>query len=199
MSSRLCTLALAVLLSGCVSVEMGRLARDVEREVEAGGTAELGRGYAVAFGGGLIGTGRFVSRLVAPQSTEPARRLAGYVDQVKVARYPLVGAVDGRQLARPAQLDRYEADGWLPFVTARDTASAVWVLIREDGDALTDLLAVVVADEEVVMTRVTGELSALALDAITMGLESAALDDAFDQSGIFPPRMDEELDAAVDA
>ena len=52
------------------------------------------------------------------------------------------------RLARPARLDRYEADGWLPMVAARDSASAVWVLFREDDArmTLTDLLAVVVAD-----------------------------------------------------
>lgn len=199
MSSRLLPFALAILLSGCVSVEMGRLARDVEREVEADGTAELGRGYAIAFGGGVIGTGRFLSRLVAPQSTEPARRLAGYVDQVKVARYPLSGGVDGRRLARPARLDRYEADGWLPMVTARDEGSAVWVLVREDGDQLTDLLAVAVSEEEVVMTRVTGELSALALDAIALGLENQALSGAFSETGIFPDEMPDEPAPAVDA
>ena len=79
MSSRLGMLLLALSLSGCVSIEMGRLAREVEQEVEREGSAEVGCGFAVAFGGGTIGTSRFLGRLVAPESTEPYRRLSASV------------------------------------------------------------------------------------------------------------------------
>lgn len=189
MCSRIALVALALSLSGCMSLEMSRLAREVEHEVERDGAAEVGRGYAIAFGGGTIGTSRFLGRLVAPESTEPYRRLSGSVRQVKVARYPVFGVVDGMRLARPARLDRYEADGWLPMVAARDSASAVWVLFREDDArmTLTDLLAVVVADDELVLARVTGDLTTLALDALRDGADSGALSEALDDTGLFPP------------
>ena len=201
MSSRLGMLLLALSLSGCVSIEMGRLAREVEQEVEREGSAEVGRGFAVAFGGGTIGTSRFLGRLVAPESTEPYRRLSASVRQVKVARYPLVGTVDGMRLARPACLDAYEADGWLPMVSARDAGSATWVLYREDAEGLrlTDLLAVAVSDEELVLTRITGDLTTLALDALRESAGDSILRDALDDSGVFPAEAEPDAGRPVDA
>ncbi len=201
MSSRIAVLLLALSLSGCVSIEMGRLAREVEQEVERDGSAEIGRGFAVAFGGGTIGTSRFLGRLVAPESTEPYRRLSASVRQVKVARYPLVGTIDGMRMARPSRLDVYEADGWLPMASARDSASATWVLYREDAEGLrlTDLLAVVVSDEELVLTRITGDLTTLALDAFQESMGDSILRDALDDSGVLPIEVEPDDDLPVDA
>lgn len=190
-------LALAIGASGCVSLELGRIAREVEREVEASGTAEVGRGFAVSFGGGTIGTSRFVGRLVAPSATEPYRRLSGEVSQVKVARYPLSGQVDGRTVRRPATLDAYEADGWLPLVTVRDEAEAVWVMYRTDAGVLTDLLAVVLAEDELVLTRVRGDLSALVLEAVREVTLREELDGALREAHIVPePDAVEAVDAS---
>ena len=201
MSSRIAVLLLALSLSGCVSIEMGRLAREVEQEVERDGSAEIGRGFAVAFGGGTIGTSRFLGRLVAPESTEPYRRLSASVRQGKGARYPLVGTIDGMRMARPSRLDAYEADGWLPMVSARDSASATWVLYREDAEGLrlTDLLAVVVSDEELVLTRITGDLTTLALDAFRESMGDSILRDALDDSGVLPTEVEPDDGPPVDA
>ena len=182
---------LAVALGGCVSVEMGRLGSDLRSEAEAQ-DAEVGRGFAVAFGPGTIGTSRFLGRLVAAESTEPYRRMAGHVRRVKVARYPVEGALDGRQIARPAALARYDADGWLPLVTVREPDAAVWVLYREDADALTDLLAVVVGDGEIVATKVSGDLTALVIDALQSANADGWLDGALDGTGLYEDDADRE-------
>lgn len=197
MSSRVLALGLVavLVLPGCVSLEMGRMKREIARDVEAGGTAEVGRGFAVAFGRGTIGSTRFLTRLFAPSATEPYRALSRHVRQVKVARYDVAGAFDGRDVGRPSALDRYEADGWIPLATVRDEDQAAWVLYREDARTLelTDLLAIALTEEDLVMTRLRGDLSALVLDAAAMGAEHDVFGGALEETGVFG-RADEEAD-----
>lgn len=179
-------LVLLPALSGCVSFEMGGLKRSVARSIEAQSDAEIGDGFAVSFGRISIGSTRFLTRAVAPNSTAEARQLMHHVRSVKVGRYSLLGAFDGRQIAKPDALLRYERDGWLPFVTVRDSSSAAWVLVRErprDG-RLTDLLTVVVAEDDVVLTKVSGDLSSLVLDAVAMGGDGGFFGGALEEAGI---------------
>ncbi len=190
MSKALLLTLLVALASGCVSTEMGRLQRDIAHDLEAGGQAEVGRGFSMAFGRGSIGTTRFLGRLVAPSSTEPYRRLSRHVRRVKVARYPIVGTVDATLIDRPDALDRYSEDGWYPMVTVRDQDSRVWVLVREDEDmVLTDLLSIVVSGQDLVLTRVSGDLSGLVLDAGAMA-SGDLFGGALDGMGVF--ETDEE-------
>jgi len=180
MSSRVLALGLVavLVLPGCVSFEMGRIKREIEREVEASGSAEVGRGFAMSFGRGTIGTTRFLGRLFAPTATEPFRALAGHVRQVKVARYGVSGSFDASFVGRPEALSRYEADGWVPLMTVREPAESVWVFTRDsrDGQAVTDLLAVVLEQENLVLTRVRGDLTAAVLDMVERGIEGDWLD-----------------------
>ena len=186
MSRSLLLAALALLASGCVSSELGRIQRDMEPQIETGGQAEVGRGFSMSFGRGSIGSTRFLSRLVAPESTEPYRRLSRHVHRLRVARYPIEGAFDASQVRRPDALERYDRDGWLPLVTVRDSSAAVWVLYRDSDDIeLRDLLAVVLGDGELVMTRMSGDLHELILDAASMSGEDI-LSGALSQTGIFP-------------
>ncbi|WP_420453928.1 hypothetical protein [Rubrivirga sp.] len=166
---------------------MGRIKRDLAHDLEQSGQATVGKGFAMSIGRGSIGTTRFMSRLFAPTASEPYRRLARNVRRVQVAHYALDGAVDGRRVSRPASLDRYQADGWYPMVTVRDSSSAVWVLVKERPDdlRLTDLLSVVVADSDLVVTRVSGDLSGLVLDAIEYGTNGDLFGGALDQTGLF--------------
>ncbi|WP_412067627.1 hypothetical protein [Rubrivirga sp. IMCC43871] len=199
-SSRLLlALALGVGLTGCVSIEMGRAKRQVASEIERTGDATVGRGFAVAFGRGTIGSSRFVSRLFAPSATEPYRRISSNVRQIKVARAPIEGTVDALALQRPSFLVEYERVGWLPLVTARDSSHAVWVMTRErEGGPITDLVAVVVGDGELMVTRLRGDLSALVLDALEYGSESDLFGDAFSNDGFFggPDTDDGPIDAS---
>ena len=191
-------------LTGCVSVEMGRMGREIARDVERQPGTEVGRGFAVAFGRGTIGTSRFLTRLVAPESTRPLRQLAGHVRSVKVAHYPLSGDFDARSIGRPSALDAYEADGWYPLVTVRDADAAVWVLYRERerDQVITDLLAITLAEDDLVLTQVSGDLNALVLDAIAMGAEdgdfdsSGFFDGVFSETGLFEA-PEEETDETV--
>ncbi len=200
MASRRALLALLVATaSGCVSLEMNRLKRHVEREVEADGQAEVGRGMAMSFGWGTFATARTVGWVFAPGRTAPYRRLSRRVRRVKVARYPVSGVLDTRRMARPEILGRYQDKGWLPLVTVRDSAAAVWVLYRErERDLrLTDLLAVSLSGDGLVMTRVSGDLSGLVLDAVALA-ELDAFQGALDETGLFEPAPEATADAAED-
>ena len=166
MTKSLLIAALALGASGCVSLEMNRIQRDLADDIESTGQAEVGKGFSMAFGRGTIGTTRFFGRMFAPTATEPYRRLSRHVRQVKVARFPITGTVDASLIERPDALARFAGDGWYPFVTVRDSTDRVWVLLRETEDeVLTDLLAVVVSDGDLVLTRMTGNLSGMVLDA----------------------------------
>lgn len=184
--TKLCLLILlAVAASGCVSTEMGRIQRDIARDLESEGQAEVGRGFSMAFGRGSIGTTRFLGRLVAPASTEPYRRLSRHVRRVRVARYPITGTVDASRIDRPRALDRYAANGWYPMVTVRDSTSRVWVMVRETEDEqLTDLLSIVVSGQDLVLTSVSGDLSGLVRDAGAMA-QGDLFGGALDGMGVF--------------
>lgn len=183
----LAAVLLAVPLSSCVSLEMSRLRRDLGRDVERQTGVEVGDGFAVGFGRMTMGTARFTSRLVAPSSTRDARQLAGHVRSVKVGRYALRGPFDGRALETPRALRRYNGDGWLPFVVARDSTSAVWIYLRERPDGrLTDLLSVVLGDGDLVLTKVSGNLNDLVLDAVEIGGARDIVSEALGRAGVVP-------------
>ena len=177
--------ALAVTASGCISLEMNRLKKNLEREVEADGQAEIGRGTAMSFGWGTFATARTLGWVFAPGQTAPYRRLSRRVRRVKVAQYPVSGLVDLRGIGQPAILARYQAGGWLPLVTVRDSSEAVWVMYRERGrdPRLTDLLAVALSDEELVMTRVSGDLTGLVLDGVDLA-QTEWLRETLSETGI---------------
>ena len=193
--------ALLAPLSGCVSFEMGRIKRDIARDLQAQQSeAEVGGGFAMGFGRISLGLARFTTWVAAPSSTRAARHLARHVHSVKVGRWSVHGPVDGPALAAPPSLERR---GWTPFVTVRDSASTVWVYLRErerDG-RLTGLLTAVVADGDLVLTKVTGNLSGLVLDAVEMGQTEGVLGDALRQSGMIeePPDPPEDLDGTPGA
>ena len=185
MSRAVLLVLLAATASGCVSLEMNRLKRNLEREVEADGQAEVGRGVAMSFGWGTFATSRTLAWVFAPGRTAPYRQMSRRVRRVKVAHYPVSGVVDLRRIGRPAILDRYRAGGWLPLVTVRDSSEAVWVLYRErERDLrLTDLLAVALSDDGLVLTRVSGNLSGLVLDAVDLA-QTEWLDGALGDTGL---------------
>ena len=68
-----------------------------------------------------------------------------------------------------------------------------------EGLRLTDLLAVVVSDEELVLTRITGDLTTLALDAFQESMGDSILRDALDDSGVLPTEVEPDDGLPVDA
>ena len=157
-------LVLGTALSGCTSFELSRLRNGLARD--AGG-AEVGPGYALSFGALSMGTARTALAIgdEGDEGTAAARALLRHVRRVQFGRYPVRGAFDGRLVETPAALRRYERRGWVPVVVVRDSSSATWIYAQERDADLRALLLVVFTPEELVLARVSGNLTAGVLAA----------------------------------
>lgn len=157
-------LALAFALAGCGSIEMTRLGHGMARaHPEAG----LRAGYAVSAGPVLLGLARGALGDEAGLEADALRS----VRRVQVGYFPASRPTDPSRFALPAPLARYTARGWERVATVRDDSSAVWVLARERRDRVTDLLVTVWNAEALIMTRVSGDLTAAAMAAAGRLLE----------------------------
>ena len=172
MTSRAAGLAAALLLtaSGCVSAsaEMGTIRREVARDLD--GRAEVGDGTSVSLGRVSLATARTLGGVFSPGSTRAARRLSRSVRRVQFAAYPVRGLVDPLTVARPSVLARYASDGWHPLAAFRDSTAATWVMTRERArdQTVSDVLTVSLSRSELSVARLSGDLTALALDAVSM-------------------------------
>lgn len=161
MSSRTgLAIALAVFLasSGCMSLEMTRLRNHIDRGMPE---AEIGKGFAVSFGFLTMGTARTVLALSddGDESTAMARALLRNVKKVKMGRYDVNGRVALNEIETPPIFDAYEERGWIPVVTVRETDELIWVLAKEKRDDLRDLLVVVLNEDELVVAKMSGNLT----------------------------------------
>ncbi|MEO0558799.1 MAG: DUF4252 domain-containing protein [Bacteroidota bacterium] len=168
MSSRTgIALALAVLLasSGCMSLELTKLRNHIDRSVPE---ADIGKGFAVSFGFLTMGTARTVLALSddGDESTAMARAVLRKVRKVKVARYDVHGAVALNEIETPPVFEAYEKRGWIPVVTTREEDEIVWILAKEKHDDLRDLLVVVLNRDELMVAKMSGNLT----EAVTAAL-----------------------------
>lgn len=117
-----------------------------------------------------------------------------HVSRVKMGVYKLQQPSDTRMVSMPASLRRYVGrNGWEHLGTFREDDQAVWVLYRARNEEIRDLFVVVVSEEDLVMTRLTGNLTEAVMTYLRQNpvnlpvfVESVASDDA-------------ELDAAAEA
>ena len=155
---------LLFLLSGCTSFELTRVRNDLARQMPE---AEIGEGYAMAFGSISMGLARLFAGFADDEDGEIAQVALREVRKVSFGRYDIHGAVDGTRLTMPARLRDYVDDrGWTHLLTFREAQEAGWVLYRADGEMITDLFVVVLAPEELTLARVSGNLSALVLNVL---------------------------------
>lgn len=188
-------LAGALALSGCYSFEMARVGKRVGQDIEEQTGADVGGGLSMGLGPISLATAQAGAWVFAPESTREARQIGRHVASVEFSRRPVRG-FDGRLIERPAYLDRYTRNGWYPFVTVRDSASAVFVFLRERGreERVTNLLAIVLAEDELVLTKVSGNLSAMIQDAIHLVTENDWFGGALSEAGL----LDDEPEADED-
>ncbi|MEM1053964.1 MAG: hypothetical protein AAGI52_00440 [Bacteroidota bacterium] len=187
----------ALTLSGCYSFEMARVGKRVGQDIERQTGADVGGGVSMGLGPISLATAQGGAWLFAPNSTREARQIGRHVSSVEFSRRSVDG-FDGRLVERPDYLERYERNGWYPFVTVRDSASAVWVFVRERGreQRITNLLAIVLAEDELVLTKVSGNLSAMIREAISIGSDGDLFGEdlfggAFEEAGIFGSEDDD--------
>lgn len=202
MTRLLLTAALTLAASGCVSTsaEMNRIQRDVDRSVREDGRASVGDGTSISLGRVSMATTRLLGGLFAPGTTRPYRRLSHHVRRVQFGQFPVTGAVDGRTLRRPAILDRYERGGWLTLAAVRDSSGAVWVLYRERerDQTVTDILTVALSAEDLAVARLSGNLSALVLDAVALA-QTDVLGATLAQTGLLGASKAVATDDGADA
>jgi len=185
MSSRTgLAIALVALLasSGCTSFEMTRLRNHIDRDVPE---ADIGKGYAMSFGWFTMGTARTVLALSddGDESTEMARALLRHVKKVQVGRYDVNGRVALDDVSTPSIFFAYEERGWIPVVTVREDDELVWVMAKEKHDDLRDLLVVVLSDDELVVAKLSGNLTR----AVTAAMAESDWASGFARSLQTPP------------
>ncbi|NNF57564.1 MAG: DUF4252 domain-containing protein [Rhodothermaceae bacterium] len=156
--------ALLFLFSGCTSFELTRVRNDLARQMPE---AEIGDGYAMAFGSISMGFARLFAGFADDEDGEIAQVALREVRKVSFGRYDVHGIVDASRLTMPTRLRDYVDDrGWMHLLTFRDTTEAGWVLYRAEDDTITDLFVVFLGAEELTLARVSGNLSALVLNVI---------------------------------
>lgn len=157
-------LLVALVASGCTSFELTRVRNDLARQLP---DAEIGEGYAMSFGRFSLGFARWITHFADGEDSEIAQVALREVRRVQFGRYDVEGALDASRVTMPARLRHYvESDSWQHLATFREGNEAGWVLYRERDDAVTDLFAVVLSEEELVLARVSGDLSALVTEVL---------------------------------
>ena len=165
MRNLLILLFLATTLSGCASYELMRVRNDLARQAPE---AEIGGGYAMSFGRISIGLARWLSGLGGGEDSEIARAVLAEVRRVQFARYEVKGAFDSATLHMPGRLRSYlEHDDWYLLASIREESEAVWVVYKEKDNAVVDLLAVVMGEEELVLAKISGDLNAVVAAALS--------------------------------
>ena len=159
-------LALAgFVVSGCTSFELTRVRNDLARQAPE---AEIGDGFAMSFGRISLGLARWFSGLDDDPDAEIAQAVLSEVRRVQFGRYEINGAFDATTLSMPGRLRHYlEKDDWFHLATIREDSKAVWVVYKEDDGHVVDLLAVVMDNEELVLAKISGDLSAVVAAALS--------------------------------
>jgi hypothetical protein len=163
-STRIAILLLAVmLLGGCSSRELLEVRQDLADQMPH---ARLTDGRTFSFGPVSLGLGRFVLGLTGADA-EPARIALRGVRRVEVGRFKVAGPIDPTHVQMPRRLRRYVRRGdWTPLATFRTENEVGWVLYRTRGERITGLFAAVFSDDELVLARISGNLTRVALELI---------------------------------
>ncbi|MCB0720266.1 MAG: DUF4252 domain-containing protein [Bacteroidetes bacterium] len=156
-SAVLAGLLLVTSLSGCFySREMARTRHDIER-VNPG--LDFKRGMSMNLGPFSLRLARWILRRVDDEDAWEATEYLSEVRRVKVGIYP---RRDSRgELSRMPTLRRFESRGWELAVRANEEGESVMIYYRERHDTVSDMFAVVVSDDELVVARIEGRLNRL--------------------------------------
>jgi hypothetical protein len=158
-----CVLTIAVLASGCLySREIQHTRRDIER---ANPGLELDRTFSASVGPVGIRLARWITSLIDDDDVKRARRYLSSVRRVKVGVYDARGEGPG-SLARLSELRRFERRGWELAAHVSEDDEEVWLFYRDRSETVTDLYAVVLSDDELVIARIQGNLTELLAEAL---------------------------------
>ena len=153
-------LAVAFLWSGCTSFELARLRNDVADQLPS---ATIGDGYSVSFGSISLGMARWITSLsVRDEDGAMVQAALHEVRRIQFGRYEVAKSLDARRLTMPRRFEHYLARGdWSHLATLREADHAIWVLYRERDERVTDVFAVALTEDELILVKLTGDLEAL--------------------------------------
>jgi len=150
-------LVLVTSLSGCFySREMARTRYDIER-VNPG--MDFKRGVSMNLGPFSLRLARWILRRVDDDDAWEASEYLSEVRRVKAGIYPRRD--NGGELDRMPTLKRFERRGWELAVRANEDGESVMIYYRERNDTVSDMFAVVVSEDELVVARIEGRLNRL--------------------------------------
>ena len=147
-----------VSLSGCIySREIAQTRRDLERYYP---DAEFDRQIIINLGPRSLHTVGWLAGLAPEEEAQMARDYLYEIDRVKVGVYEVERLPDLDEFDPPA-LHRFARDGWEVAVKVQEDDEIIWVLYRERYNEVSDLYAIVLNDEDLVLARVKGHLNTL--------------------------------------
>lgn len=151
-------LSVAMLLSGCLySREIAQTRRDLEQHYPE---ARFDQEVVVSLGPASLRTLGWIAGLAPEEEAQMASDYLREISRVKVGVYEVEHLPDLNDFDPPT-LRRFTRDGWEVAVKAREDDEVVWVLYKEDHGEVSDMYAIVLTDEDMVLARVKGHLNRL--------------------------------------
>jgi hypothetical protein len=148
--------AIPLLLSGCFRARsLERIAEEIAWQYP---DADFEREFSVSLGSMSLGLARFGAGFF--EEGREAREYIRGVKRVQIAVYKvkhLYGIDDAKIPSGLSEL--LEDDEWEVMVKTSDPKERVWILYREDGDAIRDIHLTVLSDDELVLLRVSGHIN----------------------------------------
>ncbi len=137
--------------SGCIySREIVRTEKDIEREFDA----ELRRNAIVNVGPVTVGLARAVMRYIDDDDVQLVRYILGDVKRMKFGIFDVRRAPESG--IDVSTLDRF--DDWEIALKVRDESDEVYLMYRENEDAISDIFLFLVEDDQLVIARASGHL-----------------------------------------
>ncbi len=151
-------LTFGVSTAGCFySRELSQTRRDLERHYPE---ARFHQEIVVSLGPASLRTIGWLVGLAPEEEAQMARDYLHEIDRVKVGVYS-VEYLPNLDEFDPPSLRRFRDDGWEVAVKAREEDEIVWVMYREEHNAVRDIYVIVLSDENLVLARVKGHLNRL--------------------------------------
>ncbi|GAB4316734.1 MAG: hypothetical protein Kow0074_04860 [Candidatus Zixiibacteriota bacterium] len=148
-------LLVPLLLAGCYRArQLESLCEDISWQFPE---AEFHRDISFSLGSVSLGAVKLAAGFA--DDTREAREYLSGISRLDVAIYE-VSHLDGLEYAEmPERLEELLDDGWEIVVKTKEEDERVWILFREDGEAVRDLHVTVLNPSELVMVRLSGDLN----------------------------------------
>ena len=164
--------------SGCAyTSEIAKTRHEIEREYDI----DTETGVVISLGPGLFHTAGFLAKFADDEDAQLASRLAYGIRRIKAGVYPIDYISDHAEMDIP-EMDVFQRRDWQVALKVEDYNEVGWILYRERRNRVRDMFVVVVAEEEMVLVRLQGNLTEL-LDVALDEVERQEGDEFFEDWG----------------